>query len=49
MKKQMDWKAMGFKSEKEYIKFLDDKKEQLMNRITSNPDLLNVFKRLKDK
>lgn len=45
----MNWKEMGFKSETEYIKFLNDKAKELMNVITSNPKLLNVFKRLNDK
>ena len=29
----MDWKAMGFKSEKECKKFLDDKMKPLFNTI----------------
>jgi hypothetical protein len=45
----MDWKKQGFKSEQEYIKFLDDKAKELMGKITKDPKLLNVFKRLKDR
>jgi len=33
----------------EYKKFLDDKMKSLLNKITDDPKLLNVFKRLKDK
>jgi Glu-tRNA(Gln) amidotransferase subunit E-like FAD-binding protein len=46
---KMDWKKMGFKTEAEYHKFLDDKMKSFINRITSTPELLNVFKRLKDR
>ena len=45
----MNWKEMGFKSEKEYTKFLNDKSKGLMDKIKNNPKLLDVFKRLKDK
>ena len=45
----MDWKKMGFNTEKEYVDFLELKKNELMDRILSDPKLLNVFKRLKDK
>jgi hypothetical protein len=45
----MDWKKMGFKSEEEYNKFLDDKAKKLIDKIKNDPKLLNVFKRLKDK
>ena len=44
-----NWKEMGFKSEKEYTKFLNDKSKGLMDKIKNDPKLLNVFKRLKDK
>ena len=44
----MDWKAMGFKSEKEYKKFLDDKMKSLFNTIKKT-EILAVFKRLKQK
>ena len=44
----MDWKAMGFKSEKEYKKFLDDKMKSLFAKI-KKPEIMAVFKRLKDK
>lgn len=46
---KMDWKKMGFKSEKEYNDFLKTKMDQLMNKIKNDPKLLNVFKRLNDK
>jgi hypothetical protein len=46
---KMDWKKMGFKTEKEYHKFLDIKKKALMDKITSDPKLLGVFKRLNDR
>lgn len=42
---KMDWKKMGFKSEKEYLKFLDEKSISLRKKIMANID---VFKRLKD-
>lgn len=45
----MNWKEMGFNSEKEYNKFLDDKMKILLDKIKNNPKLLAVFKRLKDK
>jgi hypothetical protein len=47
--KKMDWEKMGFKSEEEYNKFLKDKMEAMLDRIKSNPELLNVFKRLNDR
>jgi len=46
---KMDWKKMGFKSKEDYDKFLDTKMKDLMNKIKNNPELLDVFKRLKDK
>lgn len=46
---KMDWKKMGFKTEEEYIKFLDAKAKELIDKIKKDPKLLNVFKRLKDK
>ena len=42
----MDWKKMGFKS---YDEFLETKMKDLMDKIKSDPKLLDVFKRLKDK
>ena len=45
----MNWKEMGFKSEKEYKEFLNNKAKGLMDKIKNDPKLLNVFKRLKDK
>ena len=44
-----DWKKMGFKTEAEYIKFLDDKMKSFTDRIKNDPELLAVFKRLKDR
>ena len=46
---EMDWKKMGFKSEKEYKVFLDQKMKDLLDKIKNDPKLLNVFKRLNDK
>ena len=40
---------MGFKSEKEYKVFLDQKMKDLLDKIKNDPKLLNVFKRLNDK
>lgn len=45
----VDWKKMGFKTEKEYTDFLDMKMKNLMDKIENNPELLGVFKRLKDR
>ena len=45
---EMDWKAMGFESEEEYKKFLDTKLEEFIDKIKQDPELLAVFKRLKD-
>ena len=45
----MKWKEMGFKSEKEYNDFLKAQMDGLLNKITNTPELLDVFKRLKDK
>jgi hypothetical protein len=46
---KMDWKKMGFDTEKDYKEFLDKKLNDLMQKIKTDPKLLNVFKRLKDK
>jgi hypothetical protein len=46
---EMNWKKMGFKSEKEYKVFLDQKMKDLLDKIKNDPKLLNVFKRLNDK
>ena len=48
-KKEMDWKKMGFKSNEDYLKFLDTKMKDLIDKIKTTPELLNVFKRLHDK
>ena len=45
----MDWKKMGFETEKEYKDFLKMKLDSLLSKIKNDPELLNVFKRLKDK
>ena len=45
----MDWKKMGFKSNEDYLKFLDTKMKDLIDKIKTTPELLNVFKRLHDK
>ena len=44
-----DFKKMGFKTKEEYNKFLDDKMNDMMDKIKSDSKLLNVFKRLKDR
>jgi len=48
-KKEMDWKKMEFKSNEDYLKFLDTKMKDLIDKIKTTPELLNVFKRLHDK
>jgi hypothetical protein len=45
---EMDWKKMGFKSEEEYKKFLNDKWEQLKKKL-DEPEIKAVFKRLADR
>ena len=45
----MNWKEMGFETEKEYKDFLKMKMDGLLNKIKNDPELLDVFKRLKDK
>ncbi len=45
----MNWKNMGFKTEEEYNIFMREKMEQLIKMITEDPELLDVFKRLKDR
>lgn len=45
----MNWKEMGFKSEEKYNEFLKNKMDSFLNKIENNPELLNVFKRLRDK
>lgn len=42
----MDFKKMGFKTEAEYKKFLDEKMKSLNEKIMKNID---VFKRLADR
>jgi len=49
MKPQKDWQNNGFKSEKDYHNFLREKMDSMMNRIKSDSELLNVFKRLNDR
>jgi hypothetical protein len=43
---KMDWKKMGFQTEAEYNKFLEDKWQALKNKIQEN---IEVFKRLADR
>ena len=43
---KMDWKKMGFTTEAEYKKFLDDKMKILNEKIMEHID---VFKRLADR
>jgi hypothetical protein len=38
-----------FKNDEEYEKFLDDTLKKLMDKITNDPKLIGVFKRMKDK
>ena len=45
---EMDWKKMGFKSEEEYKKFLEDKWIQLKKKL-DEPEIKAVFKRLFDR
>ena len=47
--KNLDWKKMGFETEKEYKDFLKMKMDSLLSKIENTPELLNVLKRLKDK
>jgi len=46
MMMKMDFKKMGFNTEKEYIAFLDAKLASFMKKVDKNID---VFKRLKDR
>jgi hypothetical protein len=48
-KKMVNWKEMGFESEEHYQNFLRKKMEDLINRIKTTPELLDVFKRMKNK
>lgn len=45
---KMDWKKMGFKTEKEYTDFLEEKWQSLKNKL-NKPEIKAVFKRLKDR
>jgi len=49
MENENDWKQMGFRSEEEYNKFLNQKLKTFVDKIKNNKELLNVFKRLKDR
>ena len=42
-------KYIGVLSNDDYTRFLGDKSKSLVDRIIENPELLEVFKRLKDK
>jgi len=44
-----DWKRMGFRSEKEYIQFLDEKLKRFISLMETNGKVLSVFQRLKDR
>jgi hypothetical protein len=48
MKSTMDWKKMGFKTEKEYTDFLEVKWQSLKLKL-EEPAIKAVFKRLKDR
>ena len=48
MKITMDWKRMGFKTEKEYNDFLESKWQSLKLKL-KEPKIAAVFKRLKDR
>jgi hypothetical protein len=48
MKTTMDWKRMGFKTEKEYNDFLEAKWQSLKLKL-EQPEIQAVFKRLKDR
>ena len=45
---KMDWKKMGFKTEKEYTDFLEEKWQSLKLKL-EEPKIKAVFKRLKDR
>jgi len=45
---KMDWKKMGFKTEAEYHKFLEDKFQALKTKL-AEPHIKAVFTRLKDR
>lgn len=45
---KMDWKKMGFNTEKEYLDFLEGKWQSLKKKL-EEPEIKAVFKRLKDK
>lgn len=47
-KTKMDFKKMGFETEAEYQKFLDDKWQELKKKL-EKPEIQAVFKRLADK
>ena len=44
----MDWKKMGFKTEKEYLDFLEEKWQSLKLKLQESK-IKAVFKRLKDR
>jgi hypothetical protein len=48
MKNQMDWKKMGFKTEKEYLDFLEEKWQSLKKKL-EQPEIKAVYKRLADR
>ena len=48
MKNPVDWKKMGFKSEKEYKEFMDKKMQKLIDKL-QEPKIAAVFKRLTNR
>ena len=47
-KSKMDFKKMGFKTEKEYNQFLEEKWQSLKKKL-EKPEIQAVFKRLADR
>jgi hypothetical protein len=47
-KSKMDFKKMGFKTEKEYNQFLEEKWQSLKKKM-EKPEIQAVFKRLADR
>jgi hypothetical protein len=47
-KSKMDFKKMGFKNEKEYNDFLEEKWQSLKKKL-EKPEILAIFKRLADR
>ena len=47
--RKLKYDKTKFKNDEEYLKFLDDKMNEMMNKIKNTPELLDVFKRLNNK